>query len=388
MIPARFLIEWAGSGFQALSRASNVCMAETLYRKYRPKSFSDVTEQEHIKLTIGQEIKSGKIAHAFLFSGPRGVGKTTLARLIAKAVNCLKPVDGFEPCNSCDACKEIESGRSLDIVEIDAASQTGVDQVRENIIANAKVAAAIRKYKVFIIDEVHMLSTAAFNALLKTLEEPPKNVLFILATTELHKVLVTIISRCQRFDFKKIGSKSLVARLEYTCKNEGFKVSSDVLAAIAKHSQGYLRDALSLLGQILSLGQKEISMEEASIIIPSSNFGLVWQMTSAVLGKQLDVAIGLVNKLADDGNDIFQFANELVEFLRLLMLARITGNWSEIDDMAAKEAVETVKKVSADWPVNDLVRLIDLLLTKKPLIKTTEIPVLPLELAIVSFCNA
>ncbi|MBI3626748.1 DNA polymerase III subunit gamma/tau [Candidatus Uhrbacteria bacterium] len=362
-------------------------MAETLYRKYRPKTFTDVTEQEHIKQTIGQEIKSGQIAHAFLFCGPRGVGKTTIARLIAKAVNCAAPVSGVDPCNQCASCMEIEQNRSLDIIEIDAASQTGVDQVRENIIANAKVASAIRKYKVFIIDEVHMLSTAAFNALLKTLEEPPKNVLFILATTEIHKVPMTIISRCQRFDFKKISTSALGARLKFIAQNEGFEVSPEVVTAIAKVSQGYLRDALSLLGQILSLGYKKIGLGEASLIIPATNFAYVWRLTEQVVGQKSAEAVQLINQLASDGTDIFQFTSEWIEFLRLAMLAKISNNWKEIEEISSKETASEVAQKLAGVAVPDLVRLIELLLSHRQQIKTCEIAVLPLELAVLTFCQ-
>mgnify|MGYP001294610995 CR=1 FL=1 len=186
-------------------------MSATLYRKYRPQKFSDLVGQNHIKITLQNEIKTNKLAHAFIFAGPRGVGKTTTARILAKAINCQdNEKDQTEPCNSCSACQEITGSRALDVVEIDAASHTGVDNVRENIITTAKLSPARLKYRVFIIDEVHMLSISAFNALLKILEEPPKNVIFILATTEIHKVPVTIISRCQRFDFKRVSAKEIV----------------------------------------------------------------------------------------------------------------------------------------------------------------------------------
>lgn len=362
-------------------------MAETLYRKYRPKSFGEVTDQEHIKLTIGQEIKSGQIAHAFLFTGPRGVGKTTMARLIAKAVNCLELKGGFEPCGACAACVEIEAGRSLDIIEIDAASQTGVDQVRENIIANAKVSAATRRYKVFIIDEVHMLSTAAFNALLKTLEEPPKNVIFILATTEIHKVPATIISRCQRFDFHKISLGVLVDRLAYICKNEGFEVSDEVLKAVAKHSQGYLRDALSLLGQVLSLGLKKISLADASLIIAPANFETVFKLTSLVAGRKVAEAVAYVNSLQESGADLFQFANDWIEFLRLVMLCKVSGSWVQLEEMVGSALSGAASTELASLTLADLLKLIELVLQRKNLIKTLEIPVLPLELVIVAFCS-
>ncbi|MCK4745029.1 DNA polymerase III subunit gamma/tau, partial [Candidatus Parcubacteria bacterium] len=224
---------------------------QVLYRKYRPMNFAEVVGQEHIKQIITNEIKMGKVAHSFLFFGPRGVGKTTLARIISKSLNCEKRKDSeFEPCNKCGSCKSINAGSDLNIIEIDAASHTGVDNVRENIISVSKVAVNPNKHKVFIIDEVHMLSTSAFNALLKTLEEPPKNVVFILATTEIHKVPQTIISRCQRFDFQKIALEKIVKCLAEISKKEGVKIKEEILKNIAYNSEGCLRDAESMLGQI------------------------------------------------------------------------------------------------------------------------------------------
>ncbi|MEK7625199.1 MAG: DNA polymerase III subunit gamma/tau, partial [Patescibacteria group bacterium] len=244
----------------------------TLYRKYRPQSFADVTGQDTIVQTLQNEIAANKLSHAYLFSGPRGVGKTTLARLFAKAVSCEKRKDGqFEPCNDCQACNQINRGRHIDIIEIDAASQTGVDSVRENIIENAGIMPTVLKYKIFIIDEVHMLSTSAFNALLKTLEEPPAHVIFILATTELHKLPATVISRCERYTFKKITFDKMLARLKNLCKAEKVKVDKEVLERIVYKSDGGLRDAESLLGQILSLNLKEIRVEDAQIVLPLSS---------------------------------------------------------------------------------------------------------------------
>ena len=248
----------------------------TLYRKYRPQNFKEVVGQNHIKITLENEIKTGKTAHAYLFCGPRGVGKTTMARVIVKTINCLNRKDSdSDPCNECEICKDITAGRSLDIIEIDAASHTGVDNVRENIIANARAVPSRCKYKVFIIDEAHMLSISAFNALLKIIEEPPVYVMFILCTTEAHKIPVTIISRCQRFDFKRISVNDLVKKLNYIIKKEDIKVDKSVLEMIARQSGGHMRDAESLLGQIVAIGGKEITQEEADLVIPRNDLNEV-----------------------------------------------------------------------------------------------------------------
>src|SRR5690242_6333091 len=225
-----------------------------LYRKYRPKTFADVAGQEHVKAVLKNEAAAGRAAHSYLFAGPRGVGKTSLARIFAKALNCVSRAKDGDPCGVCEACQEIAEGRALDVIEIDAASHTGVDNVREEIVEHARFAPAKLAWKVFIIDEVHMLSTSAFNALLKTLEEPPDKVVFILATTELHKLPATVISRCQRFDFRRIDQAALTARLKGLAEKEGYAVDADVLETIARSSDGCLRDAESLLSQLLALG--------------------------------------------------------------------------------------------------------------------------------------
>src|SRR3989338_3890144 len=221
-------------------------MPQALYQKYRPKTWAEITDQRHIKITLEHEIVRNQIAHAYLFVGPRGVGKTTTARLFAKAVNCVnRQPESAEPCNTCAVCERLNNGQSFDIIEIDAASHTGVDHVREYILESVEVTAGHGQYRVYIIDEVHMLSTAAFNAMLKVLEEPPAHVIFILATTEAHKVPATIISRCQRFDFKRIPADAIRDRLREMSTKEGIVVDESVLAEVAEHADGSLRDAES-----------------------------------------------------------------------------------------------------------------------------------------------
>ena len=363
-------------------------MSLALYRKYRPQTWQELTGQNHIKITLQHEIETGKISHAYLFTGPRGIGKTTTARLLAKAINCEKRQEGqSEPCNKCDSCLELTMGNDLDILEIDAASHTGVDNVRENIIANARFTPVKRKYKVFIIDEVHMLSISAFNALLKTLEEPPSHALFILATTEVHKVPATIISRCQRFDFKKVNLEDLLIRLNWICQQEKVKVNKEVLNDIARFSEGSLRDAESLLGQILSLGEKEITQAEASLIIPASNYNLVLELVENLVYKNIEASIGLINKLVDEGVDLVKFTDDLVEFLRKIILAKISSGLKsfafELDEKTEKAILDLAQK----FEINELIELINLFTAKKFEIKSAAILQLPLELAVIEYCT-
>ncbi|MBI4437715.1 DNA polymerase III subunit gamma/tau [Candidatus Uhrbacteria bacterium] len=340
---------------------------KALYRLYRPTTFEDVSGQRHVVQTLQNQFVAESLAHAYLFTGPRGVGKTTIARLLAKLVNCLHPKKN-EPCNACAACEQIAQGHALDVCEIDAASHTDVEHVRENIIQAVRFAPSSLKKKVYIIDEVHMLSGSAFNALLKTLEEPPEHALFILATTEIHKVPETIVSRCQRFDFRKIGLSELSQRLERIVKEEGRVVDRDVLAAIAKHSGGCARDAESLLAMVLALGEARITMKEASLIMPATQQVLVEEFVALLSAGNAPGSIALLNTSLEQGMDLHQFLADTTSWLRDRLLASVAH--AGTDDSAF------------------LGRAIEELLSAERLIRSEHIPQLPVELAIIRVCAA
>lgn len=357
-------------------------MSTTLYRKYRPQRFADLTGQRHIQVTLTNELKSGRIAHAYLFTGPRGVGKTTVARLLAKAVNCAQR-DGAEPDNRCPACVEITEGRALDVLEIDAASQTGVDHVRENIIANARVAPAQLRYKVFIIDEVHMLSIGAFNALLKILEEPPSHALFVLATTEVHKVPETIISRCQRFDFHRVSVDDLKARLTTLARAEGVAVADAVLDEVARRAEGSVRDADSLLGQLVALGEPNVTEDLAAIVLPRADAQSVAAFFESFVRQDRASALGKLHELIDEGISLPQFARQFVELLRGLMLLKTnpTVARSALATLDAKQEA-ALAAAAADVPIRRLIDWLALFHDVERQVKLDPLPQLPIELAI------
>lgn len=353
----------------------------TLYRKYRPQSFTDVIGQNHVKITLQNEIAGNQIGHAYLFCGPRGLGKTTLARLFAKAVNCENRKDGeSEPCNECRSCTGIVANSSVDIIEIDAASHTGVEHVREQIIATAQFQPARAKYKVFIIDEVHMLSTNAFNALLKTLEEPPAHALFILATTELHKLPATVVSRCQRFQFKKIPYDAMRRRLETICAAEGVSVAPAVLGRIINKSDGCLRDAESLLGQILSLNLKTIGADDVTLFLPTVTVPAVLDFLETIHSSASDRALRLLADLVSEGVSLDQFAYDVIEVLRVALVFQTTKNLEEAATDYDEVALERIKKIAQTLSPAELVRWIDAVLRRRLEIKSAPLPQLPLEL--------
>lgn len=354
-------------------------MSSTLYRKYRPKLWSEVIGQNHIKITLQNEILTGNITHAYLFTGPRGVGKTTVARLFAKSINCIGRKDSAEPCEACASCTAIQRGGTFDIIEIDAASHTGVDNVRENIITNTRIVPSQLKYKVFIIDEVHMLSNSAFNALLKTLEEPPAHVIFLLATTEVHKVPDTIISRCQRFDFRRVETKYLLESLTRTLQNEGVHVDSDVLELIAARAQGGIRDAQSLLGQILALNEKNITMEMAKLVIPKSNRDSVIKIFQALLRKDAGNALETVEALIEDGAHMITLTQDLIGLMRDVMLTKARATTSSLQSDEQTLLVDDIKNTS----LLTITRMIDVLMARLENMKQSDMPELPLEIAMI-----
>lgn len=362
----------------------------TLYREYRPQNFKEVVGQNHVKITLEHEIESGRIAHAYLFCGPRGIGKTTVARVFAKAINCKNRKEGeHDPCNKCDSCRDITIGRSMDIIEVDAASHTGVDNVRENIIAASRVAPSVSKYKVFIIDEVHMLSASAFNALLKVLEEPPQRVVFILCTTEAHKIPATIISRCQRFDLKRISTTEITKKLQFVAREEGIKIDKKILESIARHSEGHMRDAESLLGQVVSIGGKEITAEEADLVIPRSDLREVIKLIEFLGQKDAGGGIGLVNKAIDDGIDLKRFLIDLIEMLRKIMLSKINPALSEKWGSELGESMEIeISKASREFDLRRIIEAIEKFNQAKNKISESFITQLPIEIAITELCLA
>jgi len=366
-------------------------MSQTLYRKYRPQIFADVIGQNHIKITLQNEIISEQVAHAYLFTGPRGIGKTSLARILAKSLNCeTKKEKETEPCNTCHSCVAITQGNSFDIIEIDAATHTQVDKVRDNIIENINFPPH-GKYKVFIIDEVHMLSTAAFNALLKTLEEPPTFVVFILCTTEAYKLPETIISRCQRFDFKKVSAELITGKLKKIVAEEKLNIHNNVLATIALRSGGFIRDAESLLGQITSIitpDKKEITLADVEAIIPRSDFLALANLAAAVIDKNAKAGLEAINQLVADGVDLERFNLDALDYFRKMILIKLgLKNQSENIAGLSEEVVNKLIEQAEKIEINFLIKILDKLISIQNALKDAEIPQLPLEIAVVELCE-
>jgi DNA polymerase-3 subunit gamma/tau len=363
-------------------------MSLVLYRKYRPQTFSEIIGQEHVVQTLTNAISSGMISHAYLFCGPHGCGKTTIARLLAKAVNCQNR-KGFEPCNQCSSCLEINAGRALDLLEIDAASHRGIDEMKE-LRDGIRFFPSKSKYKVFILDEAHQLSKDAANALLKTLEEPPSHAIFILATTEIHKMIPTIISRCQRFDFRKLTLPEIIKRLDIIREKEKAKVERAALELIAVNSGGSIRDAESLFDQVLTFsGQgSEIKAESIKDLLGLVEVNTVSQFCGLLSDKKASQAISFLNGINDKGMDLQEFAKALINYLRQALILKIAG--TESGSLAnplitglTKEEFQRLQTLSAGFKEEEVRKMLNLFLEAENKMKYSSIPQLPLELAII-----
>ena len=352
---------------------------QALYRRWRSQSFEQVIAQDHVTRTLQNALRSGRIAHAYLFTGPRGTGKTSTARILAKAANCLAEPEQ-RPCNQCALCQAINEGRALDLIEIDAASNRGIDEIRE---LRDKVAFAPNegRYKVYVIDEVHMLTTEAFNALLKTLEEPPAHVIFVLATTEPQKIPATILSRCQRFDFRRIPLADLEHQLNHICEVEGFRIQPAAIEAIARRAAGSFRDAESLLDQLAATGDAEITLERVQELLGAVPAQAVAELVDAWIDGDLATGLRLINRLVDEGADARQLHLEIIDHLRSLMLLMAGG-----DEKLAGASPDMAARLRAQSSRLSLGRLVDglHLFSQSETVARGEVrPQMPLEMAFV-----
>lgn len=317
-----------------------------LYRKFRPQKFEDMVGQEYITKTLKNQLINSRVAHAYLFSGGRGSGKTTTAKILARAVNCLNPING-EPCNECEICKHALDGTLTDISEIDAASNNGVDNIRD-IREEVEFIPTNAKYRVYIIDEVHMLSTGAFNALLKTLEEPPKHVIFILATTEPQKLPITILSRCQRFDFKRISIEDIVRRLKIICTESNIEIEESALKIIAKMSDGAMRDAISILERCISSGTDKVTEEQIKEIVGIPEIEYLLEVTESLISNNAEKALMESEKVINAGKDLDVFIWELVKFVRDLVMLQVSTDLVIYKDEELAKMQELLKKATKD----------------------------------------
>jgi len=359
-----------------------------LYRKYRQQTFNDIVDQTAVVTTLSNAIKLNKITHAYLFTGPRGTGKTSAARIFAKSLNCSEGPT-VTPCGKCPNCTDLVNGTSMDIIEIDAASNNKVEDAR-NLLEKVNFAPISGKYRIYIIDEVHMLSTAAFNTLLKTLEEPPKNLVFILATTEPHKVLETIISRCQKFDFRRIRQTSIFEHLKKISKKENLKIKDEALSIIARNSAGGLRDALALLDQASVLGLNGKTVDESDIlsILGSISEDTLLEIADILAKRDAKNLISVINKTISLGNEPLQFIRQLMQHFRNLMLVKSAGGINGVEDIinASENVAKKLNMQTEEFEIIEIAQIIEKLAEYEKTMKTTTNQYLWLEMALISIC--
>jgi DNA polymerase III subunit gamma/tau len=352
--------------------------SQSLYRKWRSQTFDDLVGQEPIIRTLKNALKNNNISHAYLFTGPRGTGKTSTARLLAKTVNCSNPKDG-EPCNECQQCREITAGNSFNVIEIDAASNRGIDNIRD-LREKVMVPPSTGIYKVYVLDEAHMLTTEAFNALLKTLEEPPDYIIFVLATTDVHKMLPTVLSRCQRFDFKRISTRQIVERLLYVSEQEHIKLERPAAELIARIAAGGMRDALSLLDQALAYAGEEISLAQVQSMLGLADPRAIFRLITSIAELNSSAVLHLIHELSEAGADLRQLNGQVVEYWRALMLARAGADVAAILDLTEDETRE-VKQLSQLFGLEELTACARIFAQNDLLQKNQGTPQLGLELA-------
>lgn len=359
-------------------------MYQALYRQYRPKTFDEVLGQEHVTTTLKNQIRSGSVGHAYLFAGTKGTGKTSTAKIFSRAVNCLHPVDG-NPCNECEACRGILDESIMDVIEMDAASNRKIEDIRE-LKDKVIYPPSKTKYKIYIIDEVHMLTNQAFNALLKTLEEPPKHLIFILATTEMQKLPQTIVSRCQRFDFKRITTGDIITNMENIINELNIKVDERVLSLIARNSDGAMRDALSLLDQCISYKSEELTYEDALSILGIANNDLIFLMVDNIKKKNLEDSLLTIDNIIQEGKDINQFIKDLIYHFRNLLIVKTSNNPVNIMDMD-EGMINKYKEQSEDISLDFILKSLEILNSSESQASWATQPRIVLEMATVKLIN-
>jgi len=359
-----------------------------IYRKYRPTSFEELVGQETIVRILKEEAKNDKLSHAYILAGPRGTGKTTTARIIAKIANCQKRLNDLkfrkngEPCNSCESCKAIDDGKDFDVIEIDAASNRGIDEIR-NLKENIRVAPTKGKFRVFIIDEAHMLTKEAFNALLKTLEEPPVNVIIILATTEIEKIPLTIRSRAQQFYFQRVSLNQIIDKLQKIIKAEGIKIDKEALELIASSAEGSFRDAESLLDQLCSFKGKEIKLIDVEQILGKIGFDKLSELVGYLLEKNLSAVLEKISEINNDGYNLSQFTKDLIQYLRRIAVLKFNPQMENLFKKELSHDHLTIMKKHANLFEENHLRLLKNLIEAYSQMRYSQFPIIPLEISII-----